>query len=483
MEEMPNESLEYTPTWIVAVICSIIVLISLCVERALHKLGVFLKKKHQDALNAALQKLKDELMLLGFISLLLTVFQNVISHICISPHLVSHMLPCKRHGESEKGAEHYDTIINTRHLLSTTNGSESCRKEGKVPLMSLESLHHLHIFIFVLAVVHAIFCVTTLLLGSARIRQWKTWERNIKANKNDIQDLHHHEFFKKHADGFWRRAAVVGWLVSFFKQFYGSVTESDYIAMRQAFIKEHWRGEREFDFHEYMMKTLEIDFKKVVGISWYLWLFVVLFLLLNVAGWHTYFWLAFLPLIILLLVGAKLEHIIARLAQESDQKREKKATKQVKPSDKFFWFHSPRLVLDLIHFILFQNAFEIAFFFWIWFTYGFDSCIMEKIAYVIPRVIMGVIVQVLCSYSTLPLYAIVTQMGSGFKRGMFEEHFENTLIEWRRQLNKDGGAAASSATNKMVKQPAAKPSSSGFTRSNHQLTRHALASCENKLAV
>lgn len=40
MEEIPNESLEYTPTWIVAVICSIIVFISLCVERALHKLGL-----------------------------------------------------------------------------------------------------------------------------------------------------------------------------------------------------------------------------------------------------------------------------------------------------------------------------------------------------------------------------------------------------------------------------------------------------------
>lgn len=80
---------------------------------------------------------------------------------------------------------------------------------------------------------------------------------------------------------------------------------------------------------------------------------------------------------LLLLVGAKLEHVIARLAQESDQKRvekqevqhqqkEKEDTKHVKPSDKFFWFNNPRLVLNLIHFILFQNSFEIAFFFWIW---------------------------------------------------------------------------------------------------------------------
>ena len=36
----------------------------------------------------------------------------------------------------------------------------------------------------------------------------------------------------------------------------------------------------------------------------------------------------------------------------------------VRPSDELFWFHSPRLVLVLIHFILFQNAFEFAYFFW-----------------------------------------------------------------------------------------------------------------------
>jgi mlo protein len=34
------------------------------------------------------------------------------------------------------------------------------------------------------------------------------------------------------------------------------------------------------------------------------------------------------------------------------------------PSDELFWFQTPRVVLSLIHFILFQNAFELAYFFW-----------------------------------------------------------------------------------------------------------------------
>ncbi|KAL2341481.1 hypothetical protein Fmac_009421 [Flemingia macrophylla] len=445
MAEELNQSLEYTPTWIVAVVCSIIVFISLCVERAIHRLGKYLKSRNQIALFEALHKLEEELMLLGFISLLLTVFQGLISHICISPSLATQMLPCKRPRESTEASEHnqiyYDAIINRRRLFSTDTGLEHCRQKGKVPLLSLESLHHLHIFIFVLAVVHAVFCVITMVLGVARIQQWNGWEKvNIEYISSNKE---YHEFFKAHSHGHWRRAAVVSWLRSFFKQFFGSVTKYDYLALRYGFVKEHSKDPK-FDFHNYMQRTLEVDFRKVVGISWYLWLFVVLFLLLNLEGWHTYFWLAFLPLILLLLVGAKLEHIIARLAQESIDMMEKEGIKgtRVKPSDEYFWFARPALVLDLLHFILFQNSFEIAFFFWIWCTYGFDSCIMEKISYIIPRLIMGAIVQVLCSYSTLPLYTLVTQMGSEIKNDKPDAS----------PLTGPEGGSSNSRQNRMIKE-------------------------------
>ena len=65
-------------------------------------------------------------------------------------------------------------------------------------------------------------------------------------------------------------------------------------------------------------------------------------------------------------MGAKLEHIITRLAQEVDDEKAKGNEARVKPSDEHFWFRRPNIVLYLIHFILFQNSFEIAFFFWIW---------------------------------------------------------------------------------------------------------------------
>lgn len=70
---------------------------------------------------------------------------------------------------------------------------------------------------------------------------------------------------------------------------------------------------------------------------------------------------------LLLAVGTKLEHVIIQLAHEVAEKHVAlEGDLVVKPSDEHFWFHRPRLVLLLIHIILFQNSFEFAVFLWIW---------------------------------------------------------------------------------------------------------------------
>ena len=69
---------------------------------------------------------------------------------------------------------------------------------------------------------------------------------------------------------------------------------------------------------------------------------------------------------LLLAVGTKLEHIIAKLAYDvAARQTAVEGDLVVKPSDEHFWLGQPRIVLHLIHFILFQNAFELSFFFWI----------------------------------------------------------------------------------------------------------------------
>ncbi|RYR49296.1 hypothetical protein Ahy_A07g035720 isoform B [Arachis hypogaea] len=439
-EEEAN--LEFTPTWVVAAVCTVIVAISLAAERFLHYGGKFLKNKNQKPLYEALQKIKEELMLLGFISLLLTVSQNGITKICVPPSVTRHMLPCSLDEKEKVTVEHllgqdrfhFERFFSfPRRLLAETQGTETethalaktefCARKNKVPLLSVEALHHLHIFIFVLAVVHVTFSVLTVIFGGARIRQWKHWEDSIaKQNyetdqvlKRKVVDVQQHDFIKGRFSGFGKDSAIVGWLKSFFKQFYGSVTKSDYVTLRHGFIMTHCKANPKFNFHKYMIRALEDDFKQVVGISWYLWVFVVIFLLLNINGMEHYFEfhnyvspLHLLPFYsitllttnqdmdnpLLLAVGTKLEHVITQLAHEV--------------------------------------------------TYGFDSCIMGQVCYIVPRLIIGVFIQVLCSYSTLPLYAIVTQMGTHFKAAIFREHVQVRLAGWAQEAKKKKGVKADS---------------------------------------
>jgi mlo protein len=455
--EGEGTSLEFTPTWVVAAVCTLIVGISLAVERLLHYAGKKLKKAGQKPLFEALQKIKEELMLLGFISLLLTVFQSRIIRICVKEGLMNHLLPCSLSERNEALNPKPESTSHVRHLLAEeVTAAGYCAAKDKVPLLSLEALHHLHIFIFVLAVVHVTFSVLTVVFGGLKIRQWKNWEESVAIINYDhsqvfkqkkVTHVKDHDFIRNRFVGIGKGSAIRGWLHSFFKQFYGSVTKTDYVALRLGFITTHCRANPKFNFHKYMIRALEDDFKRVVGISWYLWVFVVVFLLLNINGWHTYFWIAFVPFILLLAVGTKLEHIIIQLAHEVAEKHIAiEGDLVVHPSDDHFWFHRPKIVLFFIHFILFQNAFEIAFFFWIWVQYGFDSCIMGQVRYIVPRLVIGVFIQVLCSYSTLPLYALVTQMGTNFKKSIFDEHFQAKMVGWAQNARKKvhGGANGSS---------------------------------------
>ncbi|KAG6478179.1 MLO-like protein 1 isoform X2 [Zingiber officinale] len=422
MAEEGGESeitLEHTPTWIVTLVCTVIVFISFVFERLLHRLGKVLKRKNQKPLFDALQKIKEELMLLGFISLLLVVLQGSIQRICISENLTHHLRPCKGEATATSTAHYVVSssgriVGGARRLLSGGGDSTYCQK---------------------------------------KMRTWRHWEDSAQNSVGNvplkISHVQQFEFIRKRFKGFGKDSFISSWLHSFFKQFYGSVTKTDYTTMRLGFIMTHCKGNPKFNFYKYMIRVLESDFKKVVGISWYLWIFVMVFLLLDIAGWNAYFWISFIPLILLLAVGTKLEHIITQLAHEVAEKHSAIAGDLVvTPSDHLFWFHRPRIVIFLIHFILFQNAFEVSFFFWILTTYGFDSCIMGKIGFIIPRIAISVLIQFLCGYSTLPLYAIVTQMGNSFNKAIFNENVQIGLLGWVQGAKKNKKGTVVDRSNK-----------------------------------
>ncbi|KAK4390028.1 MLO-like protein 5 [Sesamum angolense] len=426
-----SRELDRTPTWAVSLVCAVIILISIILEKTLHKVGETFHKRKKFSLVEALEKIKAELMILGFISLLLTFGQNYIAKICIPISFSNTMLPCDfkehefdhehggdHHGGDQGGGGHHRRLLWYDHRVLMDDPPGGCGP-GKVPIVSLHGLHQLHIFIFFLAVFHVFYGAVTMMLGRLKIRGWKEWEKQIAeetAASNDpsrFRLTHETSFVRSHANE-WMENRFIFYLVCFIRHMWYSVQKPDYLTLRHGFVSVHLSSGTKFDFQKYIKRSLEDDFKVVVGIPPYLWGVAVIYLLLNLKGGLFMFYLSIMPLVVILATGTKLQSIIAQMAIEI---QEKHAVVQgiplVQVSDRHFWFSKPTLVLYIIHMTLFQNAFEITYFMWIWYEFGLHSCFHSYFNLAIVRVVIGVIVQIVCSYITLPLYALVTQKLGG----------------------------------------------------------------------
>ncbi|ESW07961.1 hypothetical protein PHAVU_009G006800 [Phaseolus vulgaris] len=453
-----ERTLQETPTWAVASVCAVFVVLSVLIEHGIHLLEKWFQKRNKKAMREALEKIKAELMLLGFISLLITFGTKYIAKICIPTSAGDIMLPCKKVEESKNSDDsngrkllYFEDNMEWRRVLATaSSGGDFCSQKGKVSLISQSGVHQLHIFIFVLAVFHILYSVMTMVLARAKMKKWKAWEAETSSLEyqftNDpsrFRFAHQTSFVRRHSG--LSRMPGIRWIVAFFRQFFASVTKVDYMTMRHGFINAHFAPNSKFDFQKYIKRSMEDDFKVVVGISIPLWVFAIVFMLVNVYKWYTLTWLSLAPLVILLLVGTKLELIIMEMAQEiQDRTTVVRGVPIVEPNNKYFWFNRPQWIIFLIHFTLFENAFQIAFFLWTWYEFKITSCFHENLPLILTRVFLGIALQVVCSYITFPLYSLVTQMGSHMKQAIFEEQTAKALKKWqkvakdKRKLRKAG---------------------------------------------
>ncbi|KAG0590252.1 hypothetical protein KC19_1G084600 [Ceratodon purpureus] len=474
-----ERSLEFTPTWALATVSSVFVIISFVVERSLHGLGGYLHRTKRKSLYHALQKVKDELMLVGFISLTLTILQDSIERICIRSSLYTKWSPCKmpvaEHDVAEgsnkfsKWPRPSDFTFATeqshgrRRLLASAPSGSVC-PEGHESFLSAQGLHQLHIFIFVLAAAHVVYSCITMALALAKVHSWHKWEAAAHEETspdgmaelvvNNISYTRQSTFMRYHTSKPWSRSRFIVWVVCFFQQFH--IPRADYLTLRFSFITTH-NLPHLYNFHKYMIRSMEDEFETIVGISAWLWVFVISFLLFNVHGVNLYFWSSFVPVVVILAIGMKLQHIVATLAMESTGVLPFPAPfmgAQLKPRDQLFWFNRPKLLLHVIHLILFQNAFEFATFIWQVWQFGFRSCLLEENkAFVYTRLSIGLLVQFICSYSTLPLYALVSQMGTNFKKAVVPPKVNQVLHIWHKDAKKrlkQGSQVSASDRDEMI---------------------------------
>lgn len=439
-------SLALTPTWSVATVLTIFVAVSLLVERSIHRLSHWLRKTNRKPLLEAVEKMKEELMLLGFISLLLTATSSTIANICIpSKFYDSKFSPCTKkeideeietNTSEERKLLMFTVLPHTfRRMLNSLNAN-TCKK-GYEPFVSYQGLEQLHRFIFVMAITHVSYSCLTMLLAIVKIHGWRAWEDEAHMDRHDSlteitrqMTMRRQSTFVNTSNPLARNSFLI-WVTCFFRQFGRSVVRADYLTLRKGFILNHNLTPK-YDFHSYMIRSMEEEFQRIVGVSGPLWGFVVAFMLFNIQGSNLYFWIAIIPITLVLLVGMKLQHVIATLALENAVITGSYPGAKLRPRDDLFWFKKPELLLSLIHFSLFQNAFELASFFWFWWQFGYSSCFIRNHLLVYLRLIIGFAGQFLCSYSTLPLYALVTQMGTNYKAALIPQRIRETIHGWKK---------------------------------------------------
>ncbi|CAI0445139.1 unnamed protein product [Linum tenue] len=409
-----ERSVEGTPTWAVATVCFFIILISIAFEHLIHLISKNLTKKRSRALLRSLGKIKSEMMLLGLSSLFLAVSERWIASICIPHKLSQTFLPC--------GFPTGSSSVEDEELI--------CANQGKVSLLSRQGVQQLNYLMFVLASFHATSSILIFSLGMAkviRIIKDSTFlvitaviltsalsgglESDINQNGTELESLSILLNVFPHVDG---------WTVI--------------LADEQA----HFEQEIDFHFQKFIKRALESDFRVVVGKRLWILTFSVLSIFFNAHDFHSFLWLPFIPLVMLLVVGTKLQDIITSLCIDSQGKSQVvRGTVLVRPSDRFFWFGSPKFLLHLIHFILFQNSFQLAFFTWTTKKFGPRSCFHRETENISIRVLIGVLVHFLGGYVTLPLYALVTQMGTSMRKSVFPAAVVIGLRRWRRRARKN----------------------------------------------
>ncbi|CAL5436007.1 unnamed protein product [Camellia sinensis] len=444
-------TLQVTPTWAVATVIFIFIFVGIFIEYLIHLLGHWLKKHRKNGVSEAVEKLKSVLMQLGFMSLTLAITRRGIAKICIPNGVANSMLPCPKSITEQKTTNKlgfsYDhppiwapnTFQHLERKLESHSPSpilDHCGSKGMTPLISAPGTVQLSTFIFVLAVMQIVYSIATMALGRAKMRRWKAWEKETQTveymaanDPNRFRFTRQTTFGRRHMTDC--TTPILLWIKSFIRQFFNSVAKVDYLTLRHGFIAAHLSTNNTFNFQKYIQRSLEEDFKVVVGISPFMWLLVVILILVDVHGWQVYLWVSFLPLIIVLFLGTKLEVIVAKMAlQLQNQNNVIKGAPLVQPSDNLFWFGRPEFVLTLLHYTLFVNAFEFAFFVWVTLEFGFHSCYHERVKIISVRAVLAVMVQILCSYITLPLYALVTQMGTHFKSVVLEEQTVHVIRQW-----------------------------------------------------
>lgn len=186
MRKNEGRSLPETPTWAVATVVIILVSVGIFFHGCLMWFGKWLSKTKRKPLLAVLEKIKDELMLFGLLSLLMGHSIIFVSKVCVKSSGLSRDFYLCAAENDNKGPSFVNHLVifdmesrNTSFSSETDkNNREGFCPEGHQPFASYESLEQLHRLLFVLGVTHVLYSFYAIALTVLQMYGWRKWENH-----------------------------------------------------------------------------------------------------------------------------------------------------------------------------------------------------------------------------------------------------------------------------------------------------------------
>jgi mlo protein len=296
-----GRNIEETEAWRIVVFWGIFLTLSYWLETAFHHTHHYLEHRKAHGLLDAMEKIKEELMVTGFVSLILLVFEPMIVQVCWStgpmiwlqePEDIVRGTSCCTLGdtywEGLPTSGYAKTRSNSplRYICPSTEyvtdvdrfgqptlphvvhafdcpmngpmiGTETSEDVSSSSFMDPAALHGVHSLIFLTVVCHICFCIMIMMLSQWRINRWVEWEfygddpgETVEKLKvpipynNPVMETAHNTFlqFSKPVDAFM------------------------YIALRRYFIVRN-NIPIDYDFNEQIVESNQNDFQDLFGIT------------------------------------------------------------------------------------------------------------------------------------------------------------------------------------------------------------------------
>lgn len=448
-----------TSALVVVAVLTTYVVLSAIVEFCLHKVHHLLEhRKRNKALLEVFEKVKDEIMLVGVLTIvLLLVEERIAEDVCIDSicHGIPNLKPaCDPYADIRDVSNSSSSSSSSgsrRMLLGSSSGSsptcdrysDCCSRgtgfssscpSGQQNFASIKALHDIHYYILILMLCHIFMTVMVMWGSSKRVQSWEIYETNDKMGKQLAPRKH---------------KGICKIFCSCQKQFHESVDHFTYVAIKNYFIarnKKYVEAQPQFTFFNELMEDVSSEYIQITGVSFWMWLVLSVQTVIKAyvyeAAWGTY-----LSILLIVVAGSKLDTIKADICSDifdvadenkdgkMDEKEFAKLSKvegdmlnklqQLEPE---FWFRSPSIVLLMIRMVIWLNSTEIGT--TVFHMLGsFDNCYVKRRTWLWIGINTGLtlIVALHCSLNVIPLYSLTSNLGSHQEEVSRKSSFHQSL--------------------------------------------------------